>query len=82
MFSDKKTEPQSENDEESGKPIDFDWVYLIGIAGMGFTETQIDQMYLGRFLDFFEIYKTKRALGESALKKEKTDKKIAKLSEL
>ena len=49
---------------------------------MGFTEAQIDQMYIGRFLDFFEIYKAQKTLEKAVLIKEKGNKKVAKLSEL
>lgn len=49
----KKADTQSVGEQ---KPLEFDWVYFIGRTKLGFTETEIDQMYLGRFMDFLNIY--------------------------
>lgn len=50
------------------KPIDFPWLFFIGVNKLGFTYTSIGQQYFGYWVDLFEIYKkqynfeTKRVL--------------------
>ncbi len=56
MFCNKKTVTREESDGDP-KPIDFDWVFLMGTARFGLTYEQTGRMYFGKWLDFFEIYK-------------------------
>lgn len=50
------------------KPIDFAWVYYIGMNKLGFTYRETGQMYIGLWADLFETHKkhynfeTKRGL--------------------
>ena len=65
MFFNKKTETKQRGEE---KPIDFAWLIYIGMNKLGFTYTQVGQMYFGFWIDLFEEYKkhhnfeTKRGL--------------------
>lgn len=54
--------------EDREKPIDFLWLFYIGVNKLGFTYKTVGQQYLGYWMDLFEIYKkqynfeTKRGL--------------------
>lgn len=79
MFCNKKIKTREESDGEQ-KPIDFDWVFLMGVSRFGFTRDQIGRMYFGKWLDFFEIYKniynfeTTKQLFETENHEEPTEK--------
>ncbi len=65
MFCSKKIETKQKGEE---KPIDFAWLIFIGMNKLGFTYTQVGQLYFGLWVDLFEQYKqqhnfeTKRGL--------------------
>lgn len=67
MLPDKKiASRRNENDDE--EPIDFPWLYFIGMNKLGFTYRQVGHMFFGFWIDLFEEYKkqynfeTKRGL--------------------
>lgn len=68
--------------EEEPEPIDFDWVYVIGLK-MGLSYRETGYMYYGRWHDMFEIWKeqynfeTKKMIYKTA-----DDYKIGNLDEL
>lgn len=47
----------SRGKEEEEKPIDFLWIYYMGVNRLGFNHREIGQQYLGYWLDLFETYK-------------------------
>ena len=42
------------NDEQ---PIDFPWLYFIGMTKLGFTYKQVGRMCFGFWVDLFEVFK-------------------------
>lgn len=55
MFFHKKIASSGKKEED--KPIDFCWIYYMGVNRLGFTYREIGQQYLGYWLDLFETYK-------------------------
>lgn len=54
--------------EGQEKPIDFLWIWYMGVNRMGFSYRTVGQQYYGYWMDLFETYKkqynfeTKRGL--------------------
>ena len=42
---------------EEDTPMDFPWLYQMGVTCMGFTHRTVRQQYMGLWMDLFEIYK-------------------------
>lgn len=54
MFCSKKIKTKQKEEE---KPIDFAWLIYIGMNKLGFTYTQVGQLYFGMWADLFEEFK-------------------------
>lgn len=54
MLCSKKTKAKQKGED---KPIDFAWLIYIGINKLGFTYTQVGQLYFSTWVDLFEEYK-------------------------
>lgn len=39
------------------RPIDFLWIYYMGVNKLGFTHREVGQQYFGYWLDLLETYK-------------------------
>ena len=54
--------------EDREKPMDFPWIYYMGVNKLGFSYRSVGQQYFGYWLDLFETFKkqynfeTKRGL--------------------
>lgn len=56
MLCGKKNRPRETHDTE--EPIDFAWVFYIGMNKLGFSYKQIQHITLGLWVDLFEVYKS------------------------
>lgn len=46
---------RGETQKES--PIDFLWIYYMGVNKLGFSHREVGRQYFGYWLDLFETYK-------------------------
>lgn len=68
--------------EKNREPIDFDWIYMIGMK-LGFSYSEVQHLYWGKWNDMVEYWKeqhnfeTKKMIYKTA-----SDYKIADLDDL
>lgn len=66
MFRHKKITARGDVNHE--KPIDFLWIWYMGVNRLGFSHRSVGKQYYGYWIDLFETYKkqynfeTKRGL--------------------
>lgn len=59
MLPDKKRVDHAEDEgdiDEEECPLDFAWLLYMGMQ-FGFTQNEISHMYLGKWMDIFEVHK-------------------------
>lgn len=56
MLCSKKIKARGVQTEED-TPVDFAWLYQMGVMCLGFTHRTVRQQYMGWWMDLFEIYK-------------------------
>lgn len=56
MLPEKKRIDHASDDAEENQQINFAWILLMGVQ-MGFSETDVKQMYFGKWSDLFQEYK-------------------------
>lgn len=56
MLCNKKIGARGVQSEED-TPMDFPWLYQMGVTCLGFTHRSVRQQYIGMWMDLFEIYK-------------------------